>query len=108
MLHYFAFPIFLISFAANAEYRAYQYALITLPAKDQLQKKPTEFMVSSLSPVAFKSYSGLAAKQIFLLRTWMCPGNTARKKICDAPYTQLTNATTLSGNSPGAVKGIKP
>ncbi len=86
--------VFTVSFfalsSAHAEYRVYQYlvkpknmaAMVT-----QVQAKPVR---STLNPVAFLSYNGgKSAVDITLMRTWMCPGSTARKEYCIHPSERL-------------------
>lgn len=76
--------------SAHAEYRVYQYlvkpknmaAMVT-----QVQAKPVR---STLNPVAFLSYNGgKSAVDITLMRSWMCPGSTARKEYCIHPSERL-------------------
>lgn len=86
--------VFIVSFfalsSAQAEYRVYQYlvkpknmaAMVT-----QVQARPVR---STLNPVAFLSYhGGKSAVDITLMRSWMCPGSTARKEYCIHPSERL-------------------
>lgn len=86
--------VFVVSFfalsSAQAEYRVYQYlvkpknmaAMVT-----QVQARPVR---STLNPVAFLSYNGgKSAVDITLMRSWMCPGSTARKEYCIHPSERL-------------------
>ena len=53
----------------------------------QVQAKPIR---STLNPVAFLSYNGgKSSVDITLMRTWMCPGSTARKDYCIHPSERL-------------------
>ena len=82
---YIASAIFMLSFSLMGEYRAYQYVVKT-KTKNQsdLLKSGDSIISSTLSPTAYISYhGGSEIISIDLINTWMCPGNTARKKICD-------------------------
>lgn len=67
-----------------AEYRVYQFSL-----KNKVMTSQTDehIITTTLDPQSYVSYHGgprLIA--VNLLRTWMCPGNTARKPLCSSPY----------------------
>ena len=76
--------------SAQAEYRVYQYLVKPRDASvmvTQVQARPIR---STLNPVAFLSYNGgKSAVDITLMRTWMCPGSTARKEYCIHPSERL-------------------
>lgn len=75
---------------AHAEYRVYQYVV-----KNKVQttndQPVSQIITSSLNPQSYIAYHG--GNQLIsldLLRTWMCPGSTAKmKKICPSPYGKL-------------------
>lgn len=82
-----------------AEYRSYQY-LLTGNSKEQ---KSLNVITSTLSPVALVKYHNVSKDKIYLLRTWMCPGNTSHQKICAPPYQQenlQSYLNTLEGVTP--------
>jgi len=80
----------LLSQSAWCEYRVYQYVIKNkvISSFDQPQ---SEVITSSLNPQSFVAYnggSGLVA--IDLVRTWICPGYTGKKKkLCDSPYGKI-------------------
>lgn len=77
----------LLSFSAYSEYRAYQYAV-----KDSNSGTPSKIITSTLNPRAYLSYNGIQGLNLNLVRTWICPGYTGRKKeICKSPYEEMTN-----------------
>ncbi len=65
-----------------AEYRAYQYML----APANADQKNSTILITSLNPVAMTRYYGINKNRLYLLRTWICPGNTGGKKTCTPPY----------------------
>ncbi len=88
-LKYIQFLVcFLLVFSkhSGAEYRAYQYMLSPVNA----DQKNSTIMTTSLNPVAMTRYYGINKNRLYLLRTWICPGNTGGKKTCTPPY-QTTN-----------------
>ncbi len=79
--------ILLISSTLFAEYRAYQYAL-----KDENTGSASKIITSTLNPRAYLSYNGIEGLSVDLMRTWICPGYTGRKKqICKSPYEKMRN-----------------
>ncbi|MEX0798933.1 MAG: hypothetical protein WD025_05795, partial [Bacteriovoracaceae bacterium] len=73
---------------ARAEYRVYQYIVVNkVPIQDQPK---TSLVVSSLDPVSYISYhGGNSLINVDLLRTWICPGHTGKKRFCQSPYARL-------------------
>ena len=53
------------------------------PTKKMIQ------IITTLNPQAYEAYLGSRKTQLYLMRTWICPGVTARKKICPSPYSQF-------------------
>lgn len=76
--------IAMIPVNAQAEYRAYQYLL----SGNTKEQKSLNVITTTLSPVAISKYHNIAKDKVYLLRTWMCDGNTAHQKICAPPYQQ--------------------
>lgn len=78
-----------------AEYRVYQYIVknkITEP-NDQPVGVIKE---STLDPVSYLAYHGGSSLiKIDLLRTWICPGHTAKRTICASPYAEITEGDLL-------------
>lgn len=81
---------------ANAEYRAYQY-LVKNKIQNSPDQKNSTVIISSLNPVSYIAYNGGSRLiDIDLIRTWVCPGNTARfNGICSSPYKKLTEDLKL-------------
>lgn len=72
-----------LSLAAHAEYRVYQY--LVRPRGSGVQSE-ARAVRSTYPPVSFLAYHGGAlALDLTLLRTWMCPGHTGRRDICPSP-----------------------
>lgn len=80
--------IFILSGNVFAEYRVYQYVVKN---KIQFDDAPKSHMVTStLDPVTYVSYNGgNGLITVNLLRTWLCPGHTAKKDICNGPYQNM-------------------
>jgi hypothetical protein len=79
------FTLISLSFSSFAEYRVYQYLVKnTVYNQDQANG---QIITSTLNPVAYKAYHGGSLVKVDLLRTWICPGHTAKKDICPSPYT---------------------
>ncbi len=82
----FVFSIIaLVSMAAKAEYRVYQYVV-----KSKLKAPHAEqgyVVTSTLDPVSYVAYhGGDTSIKVDLLRTWMCKGYTgAGKALCESP-----------------------
>ncbi|MGE3610221.1 MAG: hypothetical protein AB7I27_11580 [Bacteriovoracaceae bacterium] len=72
--------------SALAEYRAYQYLVKSRDPYAMTTNAAPQYITSNLNPQMYKSYHGGSFISVELLRTWICPGHTARKKICDHPY----------------------
>lgn len=77
-----------------AEYRVYQYIVKN---KVPIVDSPKSHLVTStLDPVSYLSYhGGSTLLTVDLLRTWMCPGHTAKKDVCDGPYKKLALGTNI-------------
>lgn len=88
-----ALLLFLISIAARAEYRAYQYLVKTNDQFAVANKAEAQYIVSTLNPQMFKSYHGGSYVSVDLLRTWICPGYTGKKVVCEHPYDKATTET---------------
>ncbi len=72
--------------SARAEYRVYQYLVKPRNAAVQVVKSEPRYVRSTLNPVAFYAYNGgRSSVDATLMRTWMCPGSTARRDYCPAP-----------------------
>lgn len=71
---------------AHAEYRVYQYLVKPRGAAVQVVKSEPRYVRSTLNPVAFYAYNGgRSSVDATLMRSWMCPGSTARRDYCPAP-----------------------
>ena len=78
----------LVSGYSFAEYRAYQYLVMNKVGPQD--RSMASVVVSTLDPVTYISYNGgNGLVGVDLLRTWICPGYTGRKGICESPYSQL-------------------
>jgi len=76
--------------SAHAEYRVYQYLVKPRNAAVMVTQVDAKPVRSTLNPVAFLSYNGgKSAVDITLMRSWMCPGSTARKDFCIHPSERL-------------------
>lgn len=81
--------LILFALPAFAEYRVYQYVIKNKvqTASDQPQ---SHVITSSLNPQGFVAYNGGGQLvSVDLIRTWMCPGHTAKRPLCPSPYGQL-------------------
>ena len=89
-MKYILITLFLISQNAWCEYRVYQYVIKNkvVSSNDQPQ---SSIRTSSLNPQSFIAYNGgNNLVGIDLIRTWICPGYTGKKKkICNSPYGKL-------------------
>ena len=75
--------------SALAEYRAYQYLVKTQDPYAVATKAQAQYIISTLNPQMYKSYHGGSFVSVDLLRTWICPGYTGKRKaVCDHPYDQ--------------------
>ncbi len=83
------FSLFLLSFAASAEYRVYQYYVRSRLLSAE-HSKPY-LVTSSLDPVSYVAYhGGDSSIKVDMLRTWMCPGNTSSfQEYCANPYDTI-------------------
>lgn len=82
-------PLLLFSFSAQAEYRVYQY-VIKNKIVSALDQDSSHIKTSTLDPVSYLAYHGGSGLiSIDLLRTWICPGHTGKRKICSSPYAEL-------------------
>lgn len=79
-----------------AEYRAYQYLVST-----NINQKSNTILTTSLTPVAMTKYYGISREKLYLLRTWICPGNTGGKKVCTPPYLAQNLELFLNEQKPG-------
>ena len=77
--HYFIFYLLICSFSAFAEYRAYQYII------NNDNKEKSNIIITTYDPVTLKSYNITPHLNYELIRTWICPGNTASKDTCPSP-----------------------
>lgn len=85
--------LLMLSFKVMAEYRAYQYIVRSKILNRSGNKLvPKQSIVSStLSPTSFLAYNGGSSTvEIELLNSWMCPGHTANKEVCN-PIQQERN-----------------
>ena len=75
-----------------AEYRAYQYIIKSKKYSESDEHKTSSKVINStLNPVSFIAYNGgNEVIEIDLVNSWMCPGNTSKKKICN-PLPQDNN-----------------
>jgi hypothetical protein len=82
------------SLSALAEYRVYQFVVTN---KIKIENSPKGHMVTStLDPISYVSYhGGESLLAVDLLRTWVCPGHTAHKEICQSPYGRLPDGVKL-------------
>lgn len=72
--------------AVKAEYRVYQYLVKPKNLGAMVTQSEARPVKSTLNPVAFLTYSGgRGAVDITLMRSWMCPGSTARRDYCPHP-----------------------
>ena len=72
-----------------AEYRVYQYIIKNKVQTSKINDE-LNIITSTLNPVAFKAYNGGSALvELDLLRTWICPGDTSFKNICESPYQKI-------------------
>ena len=84
--------IFGQSLSLFAEYRVYQYYISS--RQNKIQDSKPYLVTSSLDPVSYVAYNGgQTAIRADLLRTWICPGNTAQKEYCASPYERLPATT---------------
>lgn len=82
---------------ALAEYRSYQYVL----NNNNPDKKTPTILTTSLHPQAMSRYYGISKQNLYLLRTWICPGNTAGKKTCLPPYQAKNLESFLQNDTAG-------
>ena len=77
----FVLLFFLISPSRFSEYRVYQYSIKNL--NSPLKDRKGYMITSTLDPISFLAYhGGPRSLSLDLMRTWMCFGSTAQKKIC--------------------------
>jgi hypothetical protein len=85
-----ALGLFLISFAALAEYRVYQYLVKPRTTWVTINQMEAKSIRSTLNPQAFIAYhGGQGAVDITLMRTWMCTGVTGKKDFCPHPSERI-------------------
>jgi hypothetical protein len=79
VIHFF---IFLFSFAASAEYRAYQLAVVNSQTKASRLVEPT-----TIDHLQYYTYYNVRQiEYVQLVSTWMCPGRTDNfEPICANP-----------------------
>lgn len=85
----------MVTSAAVAEYRVYQYYV---RAKEPLpQDKDAYLVTSTLNPTSYVSYhGGNESIEVELLRSWMCKGHTGEsQQFCDAPFDSVDNKKTV-------------
>ena len=82
---YIFIALLMLSLNSMSEYRAYQYIVKTKISNQTDRLQAGDSIISStLSPTSYVSYHGGSdIVSIDLINTWMCPGNTAHKRICD-------------------------
>ena len=83
--------LLILTFTSNAfaEYRAYQY-VVTNKIQTSLDQPNSKITLSTLDPISYVAYhGGTTLINVELMRTWICPGDTAGKEICPSPYTTL-------------------
>lgn len=72
--------------SALAEYRVYQYLVKPKLTSSMVTAMDARTVRSTLNPVSFIAYQGgETAIDATLLRSWMCPGSTARRDFCPHP-----------------------
>lgn len=72
---------FILSPAAMAEYRVYQYYI--KPKVQNLTNVQYQIITSTLNPRAYLAYNGGRDQiELHLLRSWMCMGDTSKKEVC--------------------------
>jgi hypothetical protein len=84
--------LILIGFSkkASAEYRVYQYLVKPKMASSMATQMDAKIQRSTLNPVSFLAYhGGASAIDATLVRSWMCPGSTARKDFCRHPSERV-------------------
>lgn len=86
MIRGFLLSSLFFSVNSYAEYRAYQYIVKTNDPFALATKAQSQYIISTLNPQMYKSYHGGSFVSIDLLRTWICPGYTGKKPVCDHPY----------------------
>ncbi len=78
------------SLKASAEYRVYQYLVKPKMTSSMATQVDAKIQRSTLNPVSFLAYNGGAnAIDATLVRSWMCPGSTARKDFCRHPSERV-------------------
>lgn len=81
-----SFGLALSAVPALAEYRVYQYLVRPKLESSLVTAMDARVQRSTLNPVSFVAYHGGAlAVDATLLRSWMCPGSTARRDFCPHP-----------------------
>ena len=86
MIKYIALIFFIQN--ANAEYRVYQYSIKNNIATSE-NNAQLKIVKSTLNPVSYKAYHGGSLISVSLMRTWICPGHTAKKEVCPSPYEKM-------------------
>lgn len=88
-----SFTLLVCAMSAQAEYRAYQYIVKTNDQYAVATKAHAQYIVSTLNPQMYKSYHGGSSVSVDLLRTWICPGYTGKRRpVCDHPYDKSRDA----------------
>lgn len=78
----------LFSCSAFAEYRVYQYYVRAYAPNPDVSE--AYLVTSFLNPESYVAYhGGHHSIEVELLRSWVCPGDTSKKKICKAPIETL-------------------
>lgn len=80
----FLFCVVFWAQAGRAEYRVFQYLV---KSKYFLPRNNNPYIVTStFDPVTYLAYhGGESSLNIELLRSWMCYGNTSKRKFCNPP-----------------------
>lgn len=88
---------------AIAEYRAYQYLVFDKVTPNGAQ--PRGLITSTLDPRTYIAYNGgNGLVNVDLLRTWICPGHTGKKTICESPYGALPQIEDDQGRESSSLK----
>lgn len=97
MKRIFTLILIFINLPLLAEYRVYQYYVrATYPMP---QDQEAYLATSTLDPVSYTAYHGGSESiEVDLLRSWMCPGNTAQMQFCPAPLDRALQAAESTPN----------
>jgi len=80
----FLFTVVFWSQAGRTEYRVFQY--LVRSKYFQPRENGPYIVTSTFDPTTYISYhGGESSLQVELLRSWMCYGDTSKKKYCHPP-----------------------